>query len=134
MLTGLMLVVPVSTATVSAQDMAPATNVTFSKPLIVPFPTANSQGESFGLRKLAPAAGVLGQEDPCNPTGQPSDPSTGQPSNVPVGPPPAALMATVLTNTSDQVQSYMISATQISSGAKLGQGVAAFVRPGKSSI
>jgi hypothetical protein len=114
--------------------LAPATNVSFSKPLIVPFPTASAEVQSFGLRKLAPSAVVVGQEDPCNPTSQPSEPSTTEPSNVPVGPPPAALMATVLTNTSDQMQSYMISATQISSGANLGTGVAAFVRPGKASI
>jgi hypothetical protein len=133
MLTGLMLVVPVSTAAVSAQDMAPATNVTFSKPLIVPFPSASAQGDTFGLRKLAPSAGVLGQEDPCNPTSQPSDPSS-EPSPATPAPLPAALMATVLTNNSDQMQSYMINATQISSGANLGVGMAAFVRPGKSSI
>jgi hypothetical protein len=134
MLTGLMLVVPVSTAAVSAQELAPATNVTFSKPLIVPFPTANEQVQAFGLRKLGPSAVLPAQEDPCNPTSTPSDPTTPAPSDVPVGPPPAAMMATLLTNNSGEMQSYMITATQTSSGANLGQGVAAFVRPGQSSI
>src|SRR5215212_11401968 len=100
MLTGLMLVVPVSTAAVSAQEVAPAANVTFSRPLIMPFQTARAQVDSFGLRKLAPSAGVLGQEDPCNPTSQPSEPTSSEPSTAPVGPPPAVLMATVLTNNS----------------------------------
>ncbi len=135
-LASLALVMTVSASAVSAQETPTAPpSVTFSKPLIIAFPTASTNDQSFGLRRMAAAQNELFATNPCD-TGtaaEPSDPN-GNTADVPQGPPPTAFMAVLLTNNTDQMQSYLIHASRTSDGASLGQSVAAYVRPGKSSI
>jgi len=136
---GLALVLAVFAPVATAQERPPAeVDVTFSKPLIVAFPSVPTGAAQLSAldalpARALPAAALATQDCPPAPT-VPTSPNVPAATAGPSGPPPSALMLVLLTNHSDQLQSYMVTATRTSSGALLGQGVAAWVRPGKSAI
>jgi hypothetical protein len=133
--------VPAEAPATESAPAAPATagaSVTFSKPLITPYPSFGNllpSSESLAAKSL-PAAHVLpsiAADDACSPASNPGTSDPNAPAATP-GPLPKGMMMVLMTNTSDQVQSYEVKATRISSGTEITETIAPWIPAGKATI